>query len=267
MAYIENVPEIVSICCEIRQGNMSRAGILWKKHTRGLAAILARRYASVAPAHVTFDDLFQSGYIAMINAAQCFDGSRGASWGTCYGWEYSREVARLCGWGKHRRELMDSAESLDAPLPYEDNCDTTLNDITGNNDPNYDDIERRIYNEQLHNALEGVISTLMPTQQYSVRRHYFNNETHGQIAGALNMTPQRVSQIIRSSLHEMRTEHNREKLRKYIELETPYYLMVSPSKFQSTHTSPVERIAIIREAIYKRIKEDIKARSIADTKQ
>ena len=267
MAYIENVPEIVSICREIRQGDMSRAGILWTKHTKGLTAIIARRYGAVSPAHVTFDDLLQSGYIAMISAAQGFEPDRGASWGTYYGWAYSGEVARLCGWGNYRRELMDTAESLDAPLPNDDNDDTTLNDIIGNDAPGYDDVERRIYNEQLHNALEGVISTLKPAQQYSVRRYYFSNETHEQIAGALNMTPQRVSQIIRSSLMELGQYYNRKYLEEYIELKTPYYLMVSPARFQSTQTSPVERIAIIRETIRNRTKRDEKVPSISNAKQ
>lgn len=267
MAYIENIPEIVSICREIRQGDMSRADILWTKHTKGLTAIIARRYGAAAPAHVTFDDLLQSGYIAMISAAQGFEPDRGASWGTCYGWAYSHEVARLCSWGRYRRELMDTAESLDAPLPYDDNEDTTLSDVVGKDDSGYDDAERRIYNEQLHNALEGVISTLKPAQQYSVRSYYFSNETHEQIASALNMTPQRVSQIILSSVAELGKYYNRKHLEEYVELKTPYYLMVSPAKFRSTHTSPVERIAIIRETIRNRAKRDEKMLSSSNTKQ
>ena len=81
------------------------------------------------------------------------------------------------------------------------------------------------------------------------------------------MTPQRVSQIIRSSVAELGQYYNRKYLEEYIELKTPYYLMVSPARFQSTQTSPVERVAIIREAIYRRVKEDKKARQITNAKQ
>lgn len=147
---------------------------------------------------------------------------------------------------------MHRADSLSRPLDDEDGGE--LLDIV--EDPHglqgVQEVEERIWQEELASALEKALTALPEPQSDTIRRRYYQGQTMAQVARETGRTPYEVQKEERKAMTTLRKPKVSAALRAYIEERTPYYLHVGATRFNSTQTSAVEEIVFRREGMEKR---------------
>lgn len=192
---------------------------------------------------VTWEDLYQSGYLALVAAVSIYDPEQGMSFIGLLDLTLKNAFAEAGGFRsrKQSRDPLHRAGSFDAPLS-DDDGDSTLADITPAPDDPITDAEERIYNEQLHNALAAALRQLPPNEEAVIKAQYYQGRSLREIG------PQATTTAARALDHLRRPTISRA-LRQFIELRTPYYHRVGVNAFNGSHTSAVELAVLLRERI------------------
>ena len=189
--------------------------VLWQSVEK-LVRKLAHAYCKTSETRLfDFDDLMQQGYLAVVDTADSHDPARG-KFNTLLAFNLRRrfnEAAGVCG-NKQRPERF--AVSLDEPITGDPDSATRGDEVA---DPNangaFDDIESRIWNEQLHDALNACLATLPGGHADVLTRRYYKNETQQEIAAARGVSKSRVCTIEREALHLMNRGRNMLKLKEF----------------------------------------------------
>lgn len=239
----------------IQQGEKHYLVDLWDQ-VEGLVKWQAKRTMAgirgmASNCGVEFDDLYQSGYLALVEAVDTYKHNRGMTFG---GWliYYLRSAfARATGFHteKNRRDPLRFSLSLNAPIKDEDSA--TIEDLQA--DPqscaDFDDVEQDIYIRGLREALEVALAQIPPREADILRQRYYGDSPLEQVADTFNISTTRVRQLEAQGLKRLREPQRLARLEAYVENRTPYFLQVGPAHFQRTHESSVERIVQIRERL------------------
>lgn len=237
------------LVARVQSGERDKLPELWEQVERFVAQQAHRLHLlSGGLGGVEVEDLYQSGYIALVAAADTYDPIAGRSF---IGWlslalKTAFSEAGGCRSRKQARDLLHRAGSLD--VSASEDSDTTIGDMTA--DPgatqDFQDAEERLYLEQLHNALEKALDELPDRQSDTLRRRFYQNRSLEEIAAAEGISKEAVRQWQIKGLQAMR--HQRE-LQWFVEERTAYYLRVGVSDFQRNGESAVERIVFRREKL------------------
>ena len=142
---------------------------IWKQARREIYRLEGRRGVDV-------NDLAQSGFLAMLDAAKSFDANAGFAFMTWLGFKIKTafQEATGCRTERQRREPIDCAVSLETPLTDEENGDV-LGDLII--DPAaelaFDDVAAADMAQRLHGALENALATLPQEQADALRTKYY----------------------------------------------------------------------------------------------
>lgn len=188
-------------------GNTFALGQLWEINKGLLRSLFWRWYPShkaMADAHgLTADDFEQEGYFAVQYAAEHYDPGKGFAFSTWLAYAMQRQIDRALT-GGHRRNVTDAdgkqhtvsadplnhCASLDVPLDDEDGGAATLGDLQP--DPaaagELLDVEERLYQEQLHAALEEALYKLTEREQAVIRGNFYAGKSVRQISEEQGLT-------------------------------------------------------------------------------
>ncbi len=246
----------------IQAGERDRLPELWEQVER-FVAMQARKVASKLNGRhsVTFEDLYQSGYIAFSAAIETFSADCGSSFLSWLDFYLKTEFANWGGWRTERQKSdpLNNAVSLDAPIGDSEEDDTTLGDRQS--DPGsilaFEEAERAVWNTQLRRALETAIDEIPLGQGETIRRRYFQGESLAQVALFQGVSLERVRQVEEKALRSLRDTAAAEQLEAFLEEQTPYHLRVGVQQFQRTQTSAVEKIVLIRERLRQHLEQDL----------
>ena len=200
---------------------------------------------------VVFDDLYQSGYLALVKAVDTYKDDVDM---TFAGWLifYLRTAfAEATGFRteKQRYDLLRFSISLNAPVKDEDGA--TVEDLQA--DPQsgmgFENVEQGIYIHGLREALEKELAQIPPREAEILRQRYYSDFPLEQVADTFSISVTRVRQLEARGLKRLRDPQRLERLEAYVESRTPYFLQVGPAQFQRTHESSVEKIVLIREKL------------------
>ena len=232
----------------IQNGERDRLLELWKQVERFIW-LQAKRTLSLSGGipGVDVEDLYQSGYFALLAAVETYkptcDPSTDA---TFLGWlkYYLKAAFSEAGGYKTKRENNDPlrrAGSLDAPVNDNPKAQTLAYFIK---DPEncIEAADERIYLEQLHAALEAALNRLPRKAAEVIREHYFNGRSLQELG------PQ-APRLKIAAMRRLRNPVIIADLKGFIEERTPYYKRVGISSFISTHTSTVENAVLAREEL------------------
>ena len=133
---------------------------------------------------ISLSDIEQTDMIA---AVETFDGAAGGSFSSWYSLYMRREVRNLMGWRSRPdpktgesvtviSDAMAHASSLDAPIG-EESDGYTVQDTIPDTEDQYEDADRRIFNEQLHNALDDALGTLPDEESTAIRGTFYDGFT------------------------------------------------------------------------------------------
>ena len=142
---------------------------IWKQARMEIYRLEGRRGVDV-------NDLAQSGFLAMLDAAKSFDANAGFAFMTWLGFKIKTafQEATGCRTERQRREPIDCAVSLETPLTDEENADV-LGDLIIDTaaEKAIDAVAAADMAQRLHGALESALSTLPPEQADALRMKYF----------------------------------------------------------------------------------------------
>lgn len=245
----------------IQSGDRDRIPELWQQVER-FVAMRARTMAEKSNGRhgVTAEDLYQCGYLALVSAVETFSLDAGCKFITWLDYHLRNEFARWGGWktDHQKREPLNNAISLNAPLSNDGEDEATLEDIQP--DPAaeqmYRDVEREIWRGQLRAALEAVLDKLPTSQGEIIRRRYFYGEYQSEIGKALGVSAQRVQQLEENGIRALRKPPLCDRLEGFVEIQTPYFYHVGVEQYRRTHTSAVERVVLIRERLCAMMKSE-----------
>ena len=234
-----------ALAAAIRRGETERINELWAQVER-----FVRRYAhrmeTLAGGLVGADaeDLYQSGYFALLAAVETYDPSKGRSfisWLTLF---LRKAFAKAGGSGtkKQRNDLLLHAGSLDAPMDADETDGDTLASLVPDPEDRIAAADERIYVEQLHAALEAALERISPGEAEVIRERYF----HGRTLRELGPNAQSLTD---SAMRRLRHPDISAGLRRFVEERTPYFLHVGARTFNTTRTSATEKAVLAREAL------------------
>lgn len=239
---------------EIQQGREELIPVLWEA-VRKLIAYHARRYAEATDLSrygVETDDLIQCGYFALLQAVKHYDPEKGAFPSYLAQW-LRNQFHEATGRTERRRcDLLNRCRSLDALIDSSDPDGDSLIDTLPDPHDEPGELIEQLYTEGLHEALEEAIATLPQGEADTIRAIYWTGKPLTAIATETGSTFSEIQNTHARGLRHLRKGPTRTRLEKFIDERTPFYRYGSLHRFQQTHTSVVEELAIRREGLEER---------------
>ena len=200
---------------------------------------------------VEVEDLAQSGFLALLEAVESFEPEGEYKFLTYLSYHLKTAFAESGGYRSLKRDPLNSCTSLDTPLDDSQDSDTLL-DLQADPADNFEDVEQRLWLQQLHNALERAMNDLPERQRDTLHRRYWKGETLRDISKTEGVAIEAVRQWEKRAFRSIKRKRNRYGLDQFLEARTPYYAPVGPSSFNTTHTSAVELAVLKRERLEER---------------
>ena len=205
-----------------RQGNSAALTQLWEINRPVIRTMFWRWYSRnqgvAESAGVTLEDLDQESYFAVKEAAEYHNPEKGAFLTALqYFVQHRIRKAILQGRGRYvvtedgRRvrisaEPLDSAQSLDEPVPWDDAGEVTRADVTP--DPAaaqaFEDAEQNSYRQELRAVLDKALSLLPDRQRDVIARRFYEGLTLRQAAELDGVTQERIRQMEDKALRALR---------------------------------------------------------------
>lgn len=234
----------------IRNGDKAAIPELWEGVKRFIHQ-QAFRYYCYCPGRggTELEDLVQSSFIAMMDAAKSFKSDMGCGF-LSYLEFYLRNEFRKCFglYSKKPDPLNEKPRSLNEPIA-EDKGDGTLADTIQDPADPIGDAERRIWLEQLRSALDAALDQLPQDQRRTIKARYYQGKTIEETAAATGAEKTEVRNLERRGLDQLRNQKHKNGLEQFIDSQTNFYNYVSVNTFNTTHSSAVEKAVIYRENI------------------
>lgn len=229
----------------IKAGQNALTVELWGQ-VEAFVQMVARRYYNRLDGcrGVEVEDLVQSGFLALMDAVQGYDPEKGAFLTYLGNWlhSYFRQAAGL----KTKRAARDPISSP-VSLDMETEGGDTLGDLQPDvrNEP--EEVEERIYTEQLHAALEKALNMLDAEAAATIRQRFYEGLTLRSIAERSGRTEGHVYRVQNRALSQMYRNARRCGLEEFLDVHTNYFRRAGRQR-----SSPVEAEVLRREWLRKR---------------
>lgn len=237
------------LALSIQAGDMAQCGPLWEQ-VKGIVIARARGYAAAygdlcAACGVTAEDLEQSGFLAMLDAAEDYDPGRGCKFNTLLSWKLKLQFRAALDGGRRRRarDPLNDCHSLDAPAPGREEGGETVGDLLPDPVPACEDAEERVFQEQLGAAVRGCLDDLKDQRRAGIlRREYLEGQTLREIAAQEGKSVSRIQQLRNAALRELQRPPYLPRLRPFAQehLGALAWRGTGLSSFRSTGLSSVE---------------------------
>ncbi len=196
---------------------------------------------------MTFEDLYQSGYPALVDAVETYDPAAGAF--TTWLMYYLRKAfAEATGYRtrRGRNDPLNNSLSLDMPLSDDVDSDNLM-EITP--DPagmsGLESAEEAIYHQQLHDALEVALDAI--PEQYSevLRQRHYGGLSLAEIGESRGVSAEYVRRLECKAIRYIHRPSIACHLRPFCDFD--FYCGIGLSAFQHTGMSIQERYLAIEE--------------------
>lgn len=198
------------LVAEIQSGSVELMGQLWDQ-VAGLIKWKAKRIMTVlegCPGRgVEFEDLCQSGYLAMVAAVDTYDPAAGGTFSTWLMYHLKKTFADVIGYRtqKGRQEPLNNYLSLDTPLTGDTDSDDLMDVVA---DPAglqwREHIEESMWRKQLLEAVGAALSTVPEQYREILRLRYWENMTLEDISKRLGISKERVRQTVNQAIRRLR---------------------------------------------------------------
>lgn len=234
----------------IQAGAEERMGELWEQ-VEQLVKWKANRVMGALEAHggcgVVFDDLYQSGYPALVEAVETYDPAAGA-FSTWFMYYLRKAFAEATGYRtqRERNEPLNNFLSLDTPLTDDANSDTIMEVVA---DPGslrgLESVEEAEFRKELHEALETALQTLPDNYREVLRLRYWENLTLEDIGEQRSTSKERIRQMENKAIRQLRKPNIACHLWAFYDFD--FYRGTGAGAFQHSGMSIQERYLVIEE--------------------
>lgn len=234
---------------KIHEGDESMIPQLWAQVER-LVRWKANRtlHALGGAGGVEFGDLYNSGYLAFVDAVKTYAPDKGdfAPWLVQH-MRTAFAAATNYRSEKQRNDPLHGARSLSEPLGH-DTEGETLGDMIADDTDRIGAVEDRVWLEQLHDAMEEALRKLEPKRGDVLRQRYYSGRTFREISRITGMTERECRRLSDDAIRQIRSKYAAS-LRPFIDAQTNFYLRVGVRQFTSTSSSAVEALTIRRDGL------------------
>lgn len=191
------------------------------------------------------DDLQQAAFLGILEARKAYKEERGGEV-TLAGFYARKEIRALLG--IRSGKLPPILESLDEPL--NDETDDTRLDLLA--DETIPDADAALLEEEKRQTVRDAVERLKPDQKAVVKLRFFQGMTYKQAAAEMDVTPERAASIWDNA--RLRLSRDRYlKAVAEVNRRTPYLYGVGVTRFNSTFTSAVEELVLMRERLLEKL--------------
>ncbi len=247
------------LVAEIQAGSVDLTGQLWEQ-VEGLVKWKAKRIMTVlegCPGRgIEFEDLCQSGYLAMVAAVESYDPAAGAAFSTWFMSYLKTAFAEATGYRtlKGRKEPLNNSLSLDTPLTDDADSDELMDVIADPSGQNgLESAEAAIYREQLHDAVENALSAIPEQYADVLRLRYFDGLTLERAGEVRGVGKERIRAMENKGIRLLRKTETACYLRPFYDFD--FYCGVGFGAFQSSGMSIQERYLILEEERQERAQQ------------
>lgn len=174
----------------VKNGSQDAELILWT-NIQNLVRSQAWRYIRAYQLDADIDDLIQSGYFAMLKAAEAYDIEQGAKFSTFLTYYLKREFAKAAGITK-KSDAMQYATSLDAPIG-DDECDSSMIDFIQDTTAAlaYLGVEYRDFLNYTRSVIKAALADLQPSHRIYITERYLHKKSADESATLAGFTSAR----------------------------------------------------------------------------
>lgn len=198
------------------------------------------------------EDLTQSGYFAVVVAAQRYDEATGYKYLTLLDWTLRNAFADALNIRseRQRRDPLHNTMSLDAP--FSENEGISFYDTLASDDNVEETSVQAAYQQHLHETLEACLAAIPELHSRTLRERYYDNLTVAQIGEKRNCSRQAVEQAEQRGLRRLYEERGVNGLEAFLNEHIDYYRGTGLTQFRNTWSSSVENIVEKRERLASR---------------
>lgn len=169
---------------------------------------------------VTFEDLYQCGYLALVNAVETFSADKGGTFIGMYNFALLNEFADLGGWRTQRqkKDPLNNAMSLDAPVDAWDDDSAALGELVPNPAAEEDllDVDERDRAQRLHNTVQALLQEIPELQADVIRLRFYQNMPLKETGAALGISADKARQTEAKALRTLRLARYCQELRRHL---------------------------------------------------
>lgn len=239
------------LVAEIQAGSVELMEQLWEQ-VAGLIKWKAKRIMTVlegCPGRgVEFEDLCQSGYLAMVAAVDTYDPADGGTFSTWLMYHLKNAFAEATGYRtqKGRQEPLNNYLSLDTPLTDDADSDDLMDVIADPSGQNgIISAEDALYREQLHNVMEQALSAIPEQYADALRLRYYDGLSLNHAGSVRGVSGERIRSMENKGIRLLRKPKIACYLRTFYEFD--FYCSAGYGAFQSSGMSIQERYLILDE--------------------
>lgn len=261
----------------IKAGATDRMGELWQQ-VEGLVKWKAQRTITALEGFqcrgVEFDDLYQSGYLAIVKAVDTYDPAADSAFSTWFMYHLKTAFAEITGYRtqKGRQEPLNNYTSLDTPLSDDADSDDLMDVVA---DPAglrwRESVEESVWQKELQEAVGSAMSNVPEQYREVLRLRYWENMTLEDIGELRGVSKERVRQMENKGIRLLQQPRTACHLRPFHDFD--FYCHTSLSAFNQTGMSVQERYLVIeedrkeREAKERKQRDDEWQRRVEESKR
>ncbi|MCD7753894.1 MAG: sigma-70 family RNA polymerase sigma factor [Clostridiales bacterium] len=208
-------------------GKLCRAGDLlplWEQVSRFVRK-KARAQAERLEGYggVTWEDLYQAGFLAVAAAAETYDPEGGKSFPGWLMYYLRKAFAQAAGYQSQKRDPLQRADSLDRPIDGNDPDGDSLGDLIASPVDEMAALEDEAEADWRREVVAREVARLPDRQGQALRLRYWEGRTLEQTAAAFGVYPETVRQWEKKAFRTLRRSKDIRAMRQYVDLRTDYY--------------------------------------------
>ena len=252
------------LVAEIQAGAVGRMGELWDQVERLVkwkANHIITALEGCPGRGVEFEDLYQTGYLAMVKAAETYSPAAGGAFSTWFMYHLKTAFAEATGYRtqKGRKEPLNNYLSLDTPLTDDADSDDLMDVVADPAGLQWREcLEESVWQKELQEAVGSAMSTVPEQYREILRLRYWEDMTLEDIGELRGVSKERVRQMENKGIRLLRQPRNACHLRPFHDFD--FYCHASLSAFNQTGMSVQERYLVIEEERKEREAKERKRR-------
>ena len=205
------------LAIEIQKGNTEYLPLLFDQVEKFIRKKAAQRLRVLGEdSGIEFDELYDSGYLAVIEAAKYFKPESGYKFLTFLDKPLKTAFAEVTNahTQKGLKDPLRNAVSLETPVGEDETL--TIGDTIADDTDITAEVIRKVSNKELHNALDNALDQLEPLEAEAIRLQYYSNLNLQQSAVAMKIEPDTVHYLRLNGMRKLRTPEIASELEKYL---------------------------------------------------
>lgn len=239
------------LVAEIQAGSVGLTVQLWEQ-VEGLVKWKAKRIMTALEGclgrGVEFEDLYQTGYLAMVAAVDTYDPAAGGALSTWLMYHLKNAFAEATGYRTQRgkKEPLNNYLSLDTPLTDDADSDDLMDVVADPAGLQWREcLEESMWRKQLQEAVGAALSTVPEQYREILRLRYWEDMTLEDVGDLRGISKERVRQMENKGIRILRQPKTASQLYAFCDFD--FYSGTGLGAFRYGGMSVQERYLVVEE--------------------